>query len=113
MTHDLSAKLSPVSSQFRTSKIPLAYTSSVGIIDAISSAPVVYLSHIVPKNHVDVFRKLEYNPAGSHKDRMAVGIIDKVENRGHVKPGMTVVEATGGGTGSSLAFVCATKGYKF
>ncbi|WYZ43167.1 hypothetical protein EsH8_VI_000866 [Colletotrichum jinshuiense] len=49
----------------------------------------------------------------SHKDRMAAAIIEEAERRGDLKPGMKVVEATGGSTGSSLAFVCAVKGYKF
>ncbi len=56
--------------------------------------------------------KLEYfNPTGSYKDRMAKSIIEEAERRGDLKPGMTVVEASGGSTGSSLAFVCAVKGY--
>jgi cysteine synthase len=58
--------------------------------------------------------KLEYfNPTGSYKDRMAKALIEEAERRGALKPGMTVVEASGGSTGSSLAFVCAVKGYPF
>lgn len=58
--------------------------------------------------------KLEYfNPTGSYKDRMAKSIIEEAERRGDLKPGMTVVEASGGSTGSSLAFICAVKGYHF
>ena len=53
------------------------------------------------------------NPTGSYKDRMALAIIEGAEIRGDLKPGMTVVEYTGGSTGSGLAFVCAVKGYKF
>jgi cysteine synthase len=61
-----------------------------------------------------VFVKLEYfNPTGSYKDRMARSLIEEAERRGALKPGMTVVEASGGSTGSSLAFVCAMKGYPF
>jgi cysteine synthase len=61
-----------------------------------------------------VWVKLEGgNPTGSYKDRMALAIIEGAEIRGDLKPGMTVVEYTGGSTGSGLAFVCAVKGYKF
>jgi len=61
-----------------------------------------------------VFVKLEYfNPTGSYKDRMALSMIEEAEARGTLRPGMTVVEYTGGSTGSSLAFVCAVKGYPF
>ncbi|KAK1522876.1 hypothetical protein CPAR01_14419 [Colletotrichum paranaense] len=81
---------------------------------AIGKTPLVRLRRIVPANHADVYLKLEYtNPTGSHKDRMAAAIIQEAEKRGALKPGMKVVEATGGSTGSSLAFVCAVKGYKF
>jgi cysteine synthase A len=58
--------------------------------------------------------KLEYfSPTGSYKDRMALAMIEEAEARGDLRPGMTVVEYTGGSTGSSLAFVCAIKGYRF
>src|SRR5205807_8577388 len=58
--------------------------------------------------------KLEYyNPTGSYKDRMALAMIEGAEQRGVLKPGMRVVEFTGGSTGSSLAMVCAVKGYRF
>jgi len=72
------------------------------------------LSRVVPDGHAAVFVKLEYfNPTGSYKDRMARTLIEEAERRGALKPGMTVVEASGGSTGSSLAFVCAVKGYPF
>ncbi|KAK1711555.1 hypothetical protein CaCOL14_012416 [Colletotrichum acutatum] len=81
---------------------------------AIGKTPLVRLRRVVPAHHADVYLKLEYtNPTGSHKDRMAAAIIQEAEKRGALKPGMKVVEATGGSTGSSLAFVCAVKGYKF
>ncbi len=54
-----------------------------------------------------------FNPTGSYKDRMALAMIEEAEKRGDLRPGMTVVEYTGGSTGSSLAFVCAAKGYRF
>ncbi len=72
------------------------------------------LRKIVPHDAASVFVKLEwFNPTGSYKDRMALAIIEEAEKRGALRPGMTVVEYTGGSTGSSLAYVCAAKGYKF
>lgn len=83
-------------------------------LDAIGNTPVVRLRRLVPDGAARVFVKLEYfNPTGSYKDRMAKSMIVEAERRGDVKPGMTVVEASGGSTGSSLAFVCAVKGYQF
>lgn len=83
-------------------------------LEAIGNTPVVQLQHTVPPNHASVFLKLEYfNPTGSYKDRMALAMIEQAEQRGALRSGMTVVEYTGGSTGSSLAFVCAVKGYKF
>ncbi|KAM0200572.1 hypothetical protein ACHAQI_011586 [Fusarium lateritium] len=82
-------------------------------LDAIGNTPVVRLHSVVPAGHADVFLKLEnLNPTGSYKDRMAKSIIEEAERRGALRRGMTVVEATCGSTGSSLAFVCAVKGYK-
>lgn len=81
---------------------------------AIGHTPVVKLHHVAPPNSADVLVKLEYfNPTGSYKDRMALAMIEEAEARGELRPGMTVVEYTGGSTGSSLAFVCAAKGYRF
>ncbi|MDP9494557.1 MAG: cysteine synthase family protein [Actinomycetota bacterium] len=75
---------------------------------------MVKLSKVVPGGAADIFVKLEwFNPTGSYKDRMALAIIEEAERRGDLRPGMTVVEYTGGSTGSSLAFVCAAKGYHF
>lgn len=83
-------------------------------LDAIGNTPVVRLRHVVPNDHANVYLKLEsFNPTGSYKDRMAKPMIEEAERRGDLKPGMIVVEATGGSTGSSLAFVCAAKGYDF
>jgi cysteine synthase A len=86
---------------------------SVGsALDAIGNTPVVQLSRVVPEGCADVYVKLEsLNPTGSYKDRFARAMIEGAEARGDLKPGMTVVEFTGGSTGSSLAFVCAVKGY--
>jgi cysteine synthase A len=75
---------------------------------------LVRLSKVVPEGAADVYVKLEwFNPTGSYKDRMALAMIEEAERRGDLGPGMTVVEYTGGSTGSSLAFVCAVKGYRF
>lgn len=83
-------------------------------LQVIGRTPVVQLQKVVPANSADVLVKLEYfNPTGSYKDRMALAMIEEAEKRGDLHPGMTVVEYTGGSTGSSLAFVCAIKGYSF
>jgi cysteine synthase A len=84
------------------------------ILQAIGNTPTVRLNKVVPSYCADVLVKLEYyNPTGSYKDRMALAMIEEAEKRGDLRPGMTVVEYTGGSTGSSLAFVCAVKGYRF
>ena len=84
------------------------------VLQTIGNTPVVQLQKVVPPNSAAVFIKLEYfNPTGSYKDRMALSMIEEAEARGTLLPGMTVVEYTGGSTGSSLAFVCAVKGYPF
>ncbi len=84
------------------------------ILNTIGNTPLVKLKKIVPKNSASVYVKLEYfNPTGSYKDRMALAIIEGAERRGALKPGMTVVECTGGSTGTSMAFVCAVKNYSF
>ena len=83
------------------------------MLAAIGNTPLVRLSHLVPAGSADVWVKLEYyNPTGSYKDRMALSMVERAEQRGALKPGMTVVEYTGGSTGISLAFVCAVKGYR-
>lgn len=83
-------------------------------LEAIGNTPVVHLQQVVPENSAEVLVKLEYfNPTGSYKDRMALAMIEAAEARGELRPGMSVVEYTGGSTGSSLAFVSAVKGYRF
>jgi cysteine synthase len=87
---------------------------SASTLDAIGGTPVVRLNKVAPPGSAEVLVKLEYfNPTGSYKDRMAKAMILNPEARGDLRPGMTVVEYTGGSTGSSLAFVCAVKGYPF
>ncbi len=84
------------------------------VLRAIGHTPVVKLKRLAPSDGADVFVKLEYfNPTGSYKDRMALAMIEGAEARGALRPGMRVVEYTGGSTGSSLAMVCAVKGYAF
>ena len=84
------------------------------VLAAIGHTPVVRLRRVVPKSSADVFVKLEYfSPTGSYKDRMALAMVEGAEARGALRPGMRVIEFTGGSTGSSLAMVCAIKGYPF
>jgi len=79
----------------------------------IGRTPIVKLNTIAPKN-VNMFVKCEFmNPGASVKDRLAIGLIEHAEKTGALKPGQTVVEATSGNTGISLAMVCAAKGYPF
>jgi cysteine synthase A len=83
-----------------------------GGLAAIGNTPVVRLSKLVDDRSAEVWVKLEgANPTGSYKDRMALAMIEAAEADGRLRPGQTVVEYTGGSTGSSLAFVCAVKGY--
>ena len=83
------------------------------ILDTIGNTPIVKLHRLAPK-HVEIYVKVEaFNPAGSVKDRLALAIILDAEQRGTLKPGQTVVEATSGNTGVALAAVCAARGYPF
>ena len=83
------------------------------ILRAIGNTSMVRLRKVVPLGCADIFVKLEWeNPTGSMKDRMAEAVISRAEEDGRLKPGDTVVEYTGGSTGTSLALVCAVKGYR-
>lgn len=94
-----------------STQIPPAAPST---LDTIGNTPLVQLRRVITSDSADVFVKLEYyNPTGSYKDRMALAMIEEAEKRGDLRPGMRVVEYTGGSTGSSLALVCAVKGYPF
>jgi len=85
---------------------------SGGMLATIGRTPVVRLEHLVEPGMGEVWVKLEsVNPTGSYKDRMALAMIEGAERAGRLAPGQTVVEYTGGSTGSSLAYVCALKGY--
>src|SRR6059058_370543 len=84
------------------------------VLSVIGNTPVVRLRKLVDPGSAEVIVKLEYyNPTGSHKDRMALAMIEGAEARGTLRPGMRVIEYTGGSTGSSLALVCSIKGYRF
>ncbi len=81
------------------------------ILETIGNTPVVRIRHLAPKG-VELFVKCEaFNPMGSVKDRLALGVIEAAERDGTLKPGQTLVEATSGNTGIGLAMVCAAKGY--
>jgi cysteine synthase A len=89
-------------------------SASNSVLEAIGKTPLVQLHRVTPTGSARIFLKLEYyNPTGSYKDRMALAVIEGAERRGVLKAGMRVVEYTGGSTGSSLAMVCAVKGYAF
>ena len=82
------------------------------ILAAIGNTSIVRLRKVVPPDCADIFVKLEWeNPTGSMKDRMADAVISRAEADGRLTPGATVIEYTGGSTGTSLALVCAAKGY--
>src|SRR5215213_6026964 len=81
------------------------------ILGTVGNTPVVRINKLGPKG-INLFVKNEaFNPLGSVKDRLALGIIEAAEKSGELKPGQTVVEATSGNTGIGLAMVCAAKGY--
>lgn len=81
------------------------------ITETIGRTPVIKLNRLAPK-HVNLYVKAEsFNPAGSVKDRLALGVIEAAEKSGELKPGQTVVEATSGNTGIGLAMICAQRGY--
>jgi cysteine synthase A len=81
------------------------------ILETVGRTPVVKINTLAPQG-IDLYVKIEaFNPLGSVKDRLALGVIEAAEKSGELKPGMTVVEATSGNTGIGLAMVCAAKGY--
>jgi cysteine synthase A len=83
------------------------------ITELVGETPVLHLRKIVPPNTADVFAKLEYlNPGGSIKDRAALGMIQRAEEDGRLRPGATIFEATAGNTGVGLALIGCTRGYK-
>ena len=83
------------------------------ILETIGRTPVIRINNMAPQG-IDMYVKVEaFNPLGSVKDRLAIGIINDAEAKGQLTPGQTVVEATSGNTGIALAMVCAVKGYPF
>ncbi len=81
------------------------------ILETVGRTPVVRITKLAP-SHVNLYVKIEsFNPMGSVKDRLALGVIEDAERNGTLKPGQTVIEATSGNTGIGLAMVCAAKGY--
>src|SRR5579871_4049311 len=81
------------------------------ILETVGNTPIVRINRLAPSG-VNLFVKIEaFNPLGSVKDRLALGVIEAAEKSGALKPGQTVVEATSGNTGIGLAMVCAAKGY--
>ena len=81
------------------------------ILGTIGNTPVVRINKLAPQG-VNLFVKIEsFNPMGSVKDRLALGVIEAAEKSGELKPGQTIVEATSGNTGIGLAMVCAERGY--
>jgi cysteine synthase A len=81
------------------------------ILGTVGNTPVVRINRIAPAG-TNLFVKIEaFNPLGSVKDRLALGVIEDAERTGKLRPGQTVVEATSGNTGIGLAMVCAAKGY--
>lgn len=80
---------------------------------SIGNTPLIKLEKLCDDNMADIYVKYEgTNPTGSMKDRMAWSMVEGAERRGELRPGGTVMDYTGGSTGSSLAMVCAVKGYK-
>ena len=81
------------------------------VLETVGRTPVIRLNRLAP-SHVELYVKVEaFNPMGSVKDRLALGVIEAAERSGQLRPGQTVVEATSGNTGIGLAMVCAAKGY--
>ncbi len=86
-------------------------TKFANILETVGRTPVVRINRLAPAG-INLFVKMEaFNPLGSVKDRLALGIIEDAERTGALKPGQTVIEATSGNTGIGLAMVCAVKGY--
>lgn len=82
------------------------------VLDSIGKTPLAELKRVVPQDFARVFVKVEgQNPTGSMKDRMAISVVDRAAESGRLSPSGSVVEYTGGSTGTSLAFVCAARGY--
>jgi cysteine synthase A len=89
----------------------IAVAKFESILETVGRTPVVRIGKLAP-SHVKLYVKVEaFNPLGSVKDRLALGLIEEAERTGKLRPGQTVIEATSGNTGIGLAMVCARKGY--
>src|SRR5688500_18339415 len=89
--------------------LPMTRFSS--ILETVGNTPSVRINRLAPEG-IELYVKVEaFNPLGSVKDRLALGVIEDAEKSGELKPGQTVVEATSCNTGIGLAMVCAAKGY--
>ena len=83
------------------------------ITQLVGETPILKLKKLVPAGAAEVYAKLEYlNPGGSVKDRAAIGIINRAEQEGRLRPGSTIVEATAGNTGIGLALIGVNRGYR-
>jgi cysteine synthase len=105
--------VSPTNRQFQATPEPIASAPRrfENVLGTIGRTPVIRINKLAPA-HVNLFVKVEaFNPMGSVKDRLALGVIEAAERNSELKPGQTVVEATSGNTGIGLAMVCAQKGY--
>src|SRR3954453_7243839 len=81
------------------------------ILETVGNTPVVRINRLAPA-HVSLYVKIEaFNPLGSVKDRLALGVIEDAEQRGELRPGQTLIEAKRGQTGTGLAMVWSAKGY--
>lgn len=95
------------------SRNPLPALKHDSVLTTVGKTPLIKLNRMAPEG-VDVFVKVEaFNPMGSIKDRLALGVIEWAEAHGQIQPGQTVVEASSGNTGIGLAMVCAAKGYPY
>src|SRR3989440_10847851 len=97
--------------QRRQAKAESDMAKYASILETVGNTPVVKIGKLAPAG-VNLYAKIEaFNPLGSVKDRLALGVIEAAEKSGDLKPGQTVIEATSGNTGIGLAMVCAQKGY--
>lgn len=93
--------------------IPGRMATSSRLLSSIGNNPILKLERIIPEDCADVYVQLEYlNPSGSVKDRIAKYMVEKAEERGELRPGDRIVEATSGNTGISFAMIGAVKGYQ-
>lgn len=90
-----------------------AYMRYENVLATIGNTPLIHLSRITKDLSATIYGKVEaYNPGQSAKDRTALFMVEQAEKKGLIKPGDTIVEATSGNTGYSLAMICSLKGYR-